>query len=68
MKFFTFLDIYLERVLLNKMKESMEKYLKFILQFVARSSRFQEMEDYAAVGLDEVAFSAQGAPLTEIKL
>ena len=26
------------------------------------------MEDYAAIGLDEVTFSAQGAPLTEIKL
>ena len=26
------------------------------------------MEEYAAVGLDEVTFSAQGAPLTEIKL
>ena len=26
------------------------------------------MEDYASLGLDEVPFSAQGAPLTEIKL
>lgn len=31
-----FMNIYLERILLDKMKESMEKYLRFVLQFMAR--------------------------------
>ena len=41
-RFFTFMDIYLERMLLDKMKESMEKYLRFILQFMARQEGFTE--------------------------
>lgn len=36
MKFFTFINIYMERMLFDKMKESMEKFLKFLLQFMAR--------------------------------
>jgi len=36
MKFFTFINIYMERMLFDKMKDSMEKFLMFLLQFMAR--------------------------------
>ena len=35
-KFFTFINIYMERMLFDKMKASMQKFLKFLLQFMAR--------------------------------
>lgn len=35
-KFFTCINIYMERMLFDKMKTSMEKFLKFLLQFMAR--------------------------------
>lgn len=35
-RFLTFMNIYIERQLLDKVKESMEEYLRFILQFMAR--------------------------------
>ena len=36
MKFFTFINIYMERMLFDKMKDSMQKFLMFLLQFMAR--------------------------------
>lgn len=32
-RFFTFLNIYMERQIFDKMKESMERFLQFIIQF-----------------------------------
>jgi hypothetical protein len=36
LRFLTFADIYLERIIFDKMKAAMQKYLKFVLNFAAR--------------------------------
>jgi len=68
MRFFTFMNIYLERMLLDKMKESMEKYLRFLLQFMARTSNFTEKEEFKQIGLDEITVRIQNSPMTEIEV
>jgi len=68
MRFFTFLNIYLERMLLDKMKESMEKYLKFILQFMARQKKVVEDKEFKTISLDEITYRLQNSPMTEIKV
>ena len=54
MRFFTLMNIYLERMLLDKMKESMEKYRRFVLQFMARQDNFTNKPDFHTVGLGGV--------------
>ena len=56
MRFFTLMNIYLERMLLDKMKESMEKNRRFVLQFMARQDKFTSKPDFARVGLEGVEF------------
>ena len=68
MRFFTFMNIYLERMLLDKMKESMEKYLRFLLQFMARTSNFTEKDEFKAIGLDEIPVRIQSSPMTQIEV
>ena len=68
MRFFRFIDIYLERILLDKMKESLEKYLKFILQFMARQANFSINPEFVNLGLDEIQYKSRDSPLTIIKV
>jgi hypothetical protein len=68
MKFFRFIDIYLERVLLDKMKESLSKYLKFILQFMARQASFSINQEFVNLGLDEIEYKSRESPLTIIEV
>jgi hypothetical protein len=68
MKFFTFLNIFLERVLLDKMKESMEKYLVFLLRFMCRLPKFSDTNEFKALRLHEWQYKIYASPMTEIKV
>ena len=59
------MNIYLERMLFDKMKESMRRYQQFLLQFMLRKSEFCES---AALALDSFAVKIREKPLTEIKV
>ena len=50
------------------MKESMEKYLRFILQFMARQSNFADKKEFKTIGLNEITYRLNNSPMTEIKV
>lgn len=68
MKFFTFINIYMERMLFDKMKDSMEKFLMFLLQFMARQSGFNQQSAFKALDLDAVTYSCEQAAMSKIKV
>jgi len=59
------MNIYLERMLFDKMKESMQKYQQFLLQFMLRKSEFCAS---GTIALDRFAVKIREKPLTEIKV
>lgn len=67
-KFFTFLNIYMERQIFDKMKESMEAFRQFVIQFLARQGSITAQEQFKALGLDAVSYRIQPRPLTEVKV
>ena len=66
--FFTFLNIYMERQVFDKMKESMETFRLFIIQFLARQTDITAQDQFRELGLDKISYKIQPRPLTEVKV
>lgn len=67
-KFLRVLNIFLERMLFDKMRESMVKYLVFLLQFMLRESALANHPHFLKLNLDAYSVKIRNKPLTEIKV
>jgi hypothetical protein len=67
-KFLKTVNIYMERVIFDKMNESMNKYLEFVLKFMARQDKVVQRKEFKKLGLDQVACKLEGQPMARIKV
>jgi len=58
----------MERAIFDKMNESMEKYLQFVLKFMARQSEVVEKSEFTKLKLDRIPYSIASTPMARIKV
>ena len=68
MRFFTFINIYMERIIFDKMNESMKKYLSLILMFMARQESIVSHKEFTKLKLDQIVYSIETSPMANIKV